>query len=68
MNCNTLNCIYVLSCNGCKEEYIGETNNLRLRLNLHKNHVTKNVGLNVSRHISECAKNKHPKFYVKPFV
>ena len=39
MNCNVLNCIYVLKCNGCQQLYIGETSNFRLRGNLHKSHM-----------------------------
>ena len=67
VSCDTLNCAYVILCNGCEKEYIGETSNLRFRINLHKNHIYKDMGLNVSRHIHECAANKSPKFYVKPF-
>ena len=39
MSCKTKNCIYVINCNGCNEIYIGETNNFRLRMNLHINHI-----------------------------
>ena len=67
MSCNTMNCIYVLQCNGCQDLYIGETSNFRLRVNLHKHHVSKNCGLNVSRHIHDCARNKDTKFKIMPF-
>ena len=46
MNCETMNCIYVLKCTGCHKIYIGETNNLRHRINLHKDHAARNRGLN----------------------
>lgn len=67
MNCSTLNCIYLIQCNGCKEIYIGETSNLRHRVNLHRNHIEHNEGLYVSKHIFQCAINCAPKFYVMPF-
>jgi hypothetical protein len=69
MSCNTLNCIYVLACEGCDQIYIGETSNLRLRINLHRDHIKKNTGLGVSKHIAECTKNmeENCKFKVMPF-
>ena len=67
MSCNTMNCIYVLQCTGCQDLYIGETCNFRSRVNLHKHHVNKNCGLNVSRHIYDCAKDKDIKFKIMPF-
>lgn len=69
MTCNTLNCIYVIKCNGCNDLYIGETNNLRLRTNLHRDHANKNCGLAVSKHIYNCTEsdNKANKFRIMPF-
>ena len=67
MNCDTLNCIYVLKCLGCSKTYIGETSNLRSRINLHRNHIIHNVGLNVSQHIHDCASKLKYKFNVMPF-
>ena len=74
MTCDTLNCIYAIKCQGCEKMYIGETNNLRLRTNVHKDHASKNVGLSVSRHIYECTKGKpcdknlkNVKFLIMPF-
>ena len=67
MNCETMNCIYVLKCTGCHKIYIGETNNLRHRINLHKDHAAKNCGLNVSRHFYQCSQHESTKFYVMPF-
>ena len=69
MTCDTRNCIYVLQCGGCSKYYIGETNNFRLRINLHKDHAKKNTGLGVSRHIFECISDnscEYP-FLVMPF-
>ena len=67
MDCNTLNCIYVLQCLSCRLTYIGETSNFRLRVNLHRNNAEKNVGLNVSQHIYQCASKLKIKFKIMPF-
>jgi hypothetical protein len=67
MSCETLNCIYVIVCKGCEEIYIGETSNLRLRVNLHRDHIIKDQGLAISRHIHTCASNLKDKFHVMPF-
>jgi hypothetical protein len=69
MTCNSLNCIYVMKCCGCSKTYIGETGNLRLRINLHRDHSNKNIGLGVSRHIFQCTANIDSvnKFLVMPF-
>ena len=69
MSCDTKNCIYLLQCAGCQDIYIGETNNFRLRINLHKDHASKNIGLNVSRHIFQCTEHRgdSPKFFAMPF-
>ena len=66
MSCNTKKCLYVLQCAGCQDIYIGETNNFRLRINLHKDHASKNIGLNVSRHKFQCTEylGNSPKFFV----
>ncbi len=67
MNCNVLNCVYVMVCNGCQKLYIGQSSNFRLRVNLHRDHISHNTGLNVSRHIAECAKDRTTKFKIMPF-
>lgn len=67
MDCSTLNCIYVIQCNGCSSIYIGETSNLRLRTNLHRDHIRHSTGLYVSTHIATCAKNVSPSFSIMPF-
>ena len=67
MDCNTLNCIYVLKCMSCQLTYIGETSNFRLRVNLHRNNAERNVGLNVSRHIHQCTSALNLKFKIMPF-
>lgn len=68
MTCNSKNCLYVVECQGCKQMYIGETNNLRLRTNLHRDHSNKNIGLGVSRHIFSCTRTiSSQKFHIMPF-
>lgn len=69
MDCNTLNCIYVLKCTGCPMIYIGETKNLRLRTNLHRDHANKNTGLGVSKHFFNCnlTSGENKSFLIMPF-
>ena len=66
MNCNTLNCVYVLQCCSCLKTYIGETSDLRKRINIHRDHSSKNSGLNVSRHLYNCASKLDIKFRIMP--
>ena len=52
------------------KKYIGETGDiLRNRMTLHRQHIRdkKYQILNVSKHISKCAKGISPEFYVVPF-
>lgn len=69
MTCDVLNCVYVLECGGCGKYYIGETNNFRLRTNLHRDHASKNTGLDVSRHIFKCTRDNFcaNNFRIMPF-
>ena len=67
MNCNVLNVIYVIECISCNAQYIGETNNFRLRMNLHRDHTRKNAVLAVNKHLYECNMNSEIKFRVMPF-
>ena len=39
MTCNVENVVYVISCRGCNELYIGETNNLRKRMTVHRQQI-----------------------------
>ena len=60
--------VYVIKCSGCEEEYIGQTNELRKRVTVHKQHIRdRNVGkLKISRHIEICAGDKDPPFKICP--
>ena len=59
MTCNSTNVLYVIECQGCRKKYIGETGNLRFRTNPHRDHVTKNIALGVSRHLHTCVSGWH---------
>ena len=67
MNCEVKNVVYVLICNGCQEEYVGETNELRKRITVHRQHIRDPSvrKLKVSEHIDRCASTE-PKFKVFP--
>ena len=65
MNCNSLYLIYMILCLKCGSTYIGETENFRARVNLHKSQ-TRNADLRklrVNKHMFECSQEK---FKVSP--
>ena len=55
VGCNSTFCIYLLKCN-CGLQYIGETDNFRSRINLHKSQIihSKYRKLEVSKHMFSC--------------
>ena len=58
MTCDTLNLIYTITCNGCNKKYIGETPNLRSRVNVHNqqfNH-TELRQIQLSTHLDNCCR------------
>ena len=69
LSCKSENVLYVLECNSCHKQYIGETSCFRSRINLHKSHIKNlpNESLFVSKHIANCAKNLQNKFSCMPF-
>jgi hypothetical protein len=70
MNCGTENLLYVLQCQGCLENYIGQTSGpLRARIRVHKQHINQPQyrKIAVSKHIAECAGDMDPPFKVFPF-
>ncbi|MEW8544931.1 MAG: GIY-YIG nuclease family protein [Candidatus Thiodiazotropha sp.] len=70
MTCEVKNVVYVMKCQGCNEEYIGETGNyLRRRVTVHNQQIRdpKTRMLYVSEHLSICAHQKNSKFYMFPF-
>ena len=68
MKCDSKYVIYVIKCNNCNLEYIGETECLRNRVRVHKQQIldANLCFLNVSKHIRSCAKNVNPMFKIMP--
>ena len=71
MDCSTSNSIYVITCSGCGENYIGETGDtLRHPMTVHKLQIreptTKKLG--ISKHINACAAGIKPNFTVFLFT
>jgi hypothetical protein len=52
LNCNSKNLVYLLQCNLCRLQYIGETQtSFRLRFNNHKSHINSMPLLPISQHV-----------------
>ena len=68
-NCAAKNCIYVIICAGCKEQYIGQTECLRSRVRVHKQQINhpETRCIPLSGHLDMCAAGKDIKFYIYPF-
>ena len=70
MDCEVRDFIYVIICNGCNENYIGESgDSLRNRAAVHRNQILlkHKRKLFVSNHIYHCAKDRIPMFKICPF-
>ena len=55
--CNATDVIYVIRCTTCHAEYIGETQNLRKRMNKHKydiQHDNREFGCRATDHLVKC--------------
>ncbi len=69
MNCKTKNVLYIITCQGCSEQYVGMTNDyLNARVRVHKQHINNPCyrKLGVSKHIDDCS-DKKIKFLITPF-
>lgn len=68
ITCDVKNVIYVITCGGCAENYIGETGNLRQRVTIHNQQIrdpsTRKIQL--SEHIDRCS-SSDPKYTLFPF-
>ena len=69
MSCDVKNVIYVITCKGCNEFYIGQTGDkLRTRRTIHAQQIrdptTRQIPL--SAHLDTCSNNE-PKFLMFPF-
>ena len=67
--CASGNLIYVITCRGCKENYIGQTGStIRRRMTVHRQQIrdpsTRQIPL--SEHIDLCGGQVKPNFYVFP--
>ena len=69
LNCQSKDVLYIMTCNGCQEQYIGMTNNkLNIRMTVHRQQINHPPlrKLGVSQHIDECS-NLEIKFSITPF-
>ena len=69
MNCKSKNVLYIITCNGCREQYIGKTHDmLSSRMRVHRQQIRcpEYRKIAVSGHIDGCC-NMDPKFTVTPF-
>ena len=59
-SCNAVNVVYQITCAGCNQHYIGETENFHQRMNLHKSDVkTLNTDCLVDLYINWCLNIKY---------
>lgn len=68
MDCSNKSVIYVMTCNGCNEFYIGQTSDFRKRVTVHKQQIRQPEyqQIPLSGHIRNCAKDKSPMFFIFP--
>ncbi len=69
MNCNSKELIYVITCRGCNQQYIGETGDtLRNRTRVHRQQINdiKTRQISLSEHIDKCS-SIDIKFTIFPF-
>ena len=67
MDCSSRSVLYIMTCTGCNEQYIGETGNeLKTRMTVHRQQIrdTRTRKIAVSKHIAECGQGH---FTVFPF-
>lgn len=69
LTCKSSNVLYIITCNGCQEQYVGMTNNtLAKRFTVHRQQInnSKYRQIGVSEHIDKCCSHDI-KFTVTPF-
>ena len=69
LTCKSPNVIYLITCNGCQEQYVGLTSNaLSARFRVHRQHINNPIyrKIGVSEHLDNCSSLKL-KFTVTPF-
>ena len=63
VNCQTSNCIYLITCSNCGIQYVGQTKNKILtRFNSHHYDIQHNSDTTVARHFNKCPRNNPAKF------
>jgi hypothetical protein len=70
MNCKSTNVLYLMTCNGCHENYVGlTTTSLAARHRVHRQQIQhpylRQIG--ASEHFDKCNPNKKIKYNVAPF-
>ena len=68
LNCKSKNVLYIITCQGCKEQYVGMTNTrLCDRMRVHRQHINdpNYRHLKVSHHLANCSESKQ--YLVSPF-
>ena len=67
---NKKNLIYCITCQGCKQQYIGETGDvLRNRVRVHRQQIRQKEyrQIKLSEHLDKCAGHLEPCFKITPF-
>ena len=63
INCQTSNCIYLITCSHCGIQYVGQTKNkLLTRFNSHHYDIVHNSDTTVPRHFNRCPRDNPAKF------
>ena len=63
INCQTTNCIYLITCSTCGIQYVGQTKNkLLTRFNSHHYDISHNSDTTVARHFNKCPRHNPAKF------
>ena len=62
INCQTMNCIYLITCQSCGIQYVGQTKNkLLTRFNSHYYDISHNNDTTVARHFNTCPQSQPAK-------
>ena len=63
INCQTMNCIYLITCRSCGIQYVGQTKNkLLTRFNSHHYDINHNNDTTIARHFNKCPRLQPAKF------
>ena len=63
INCQTMNCVYLITCSSCGIQYVDQTKNkLLTRFNSHHFDISPNSDTTVARHFNKCPRPQPAKF------